>query len=74
MRLGILLSYLAGAAGYLTLGHAPNLLVACAGIVLAHAGGSTAWVFSSTLLQLQTEDQVEKFHGIFKRHRQHGIL
>lgn len=57
MRWGILLSYLAGAAGYLTLGHAANLWMACAGIVLAHAGGSTGWVFSSTLLQLQTEDR-----------------
>lgn len=57
MRLGILLSYLAGAAGYLTLGHAPGLAVACLGIALAHAGGSTAWVFSSTLLQFSTEDR-----------------
>ena len=57
MRLGILLGYLAAAAGYLTLGHAPGLAVACAGIILAHAGGSTLWVFSSTLLQLQTEDR-----------------
>ncbi|HEV2689904.1 MAG TPA: MFS transporter, partial [Bryobacteraceae bacterium] len=57
MRLGILFGFLAGAVGYWTLGHAPGLLVACAGIVLAHAGGSTLWVFSSTLLQLQTEDR-----------------
>jgi hypothetical protein len=26
------------------------------------------------LIQLQTEEQVGKFHGIFKRHRQHGIF
>jgi len=57
MRWGILFSYLAVAAGYLLLGHAPNLAVACTGIVLAHAGGATLWVFSSTLLQLQTEDR-----------------
>jgi len=57
MRLGILLGYLAGSAGYLMLGHAPGLGMACAGIILAHAGGSTLWVFSSTLLQLQTEDR-----------------
>jgi hypothetical protein len=57
MRLGILFGYLAAAAGYLTLGHAPGLAMACAGIVLGHAGGSTLWVFSSTLLQLQTEDR-----------------
>jgi MFS family permease len=57
MRLGILFGYLAGAAGYVMLGHAPGLAIACAGIILAHAGGSTLWVFSSTLLQLQTEDR-----------------
>jgi hypothetical protein len=57
MRLGILLGYLAGAVGYLMLGHAPGLGMACAGIILGHAGGSTLWVFSSTLLQFQTEDR-----------------
>jgi hypothetical protein len=31
--------------------------MACGGIILGHAGGSTLWVFSSTLLQLQTEDR-----------------
>ncbi len=31
MRWGILFSYLAGAAGYVSLGFAPNLAVACAG-------------------------------------------
>jgi MFS family permease len=60
MRLGILFAFLAGGVGYWTLGHAPGLAVACAGIVLAHAGGATLWVFSSTLLQLQTDD---KFRG-----------
>jgi hypothetical protein len=52
-----LLGYLAGAVGYLMLGHAPGLGMACAGIILGHAGGSTLWVFSSTLLQFQTEDR-----------------
>jgi MFS family permease len=57
MRMGILFGFLAGAAGYLTLSRAPNLLTACAAIVLAHAGGSAIWIFSSTLLQLGTEDR-----------------
>lgn len=57
MRLGILFGFLAGAAGYLMLGRATGLVMACAGIILAHAGGSTLWVFSSTLLQLRTEDR-----------------
>ncbi len=57
MRVAILVGFLAGAAGYLALGHATNLAVACAGLMLAHAGGSILWVFSSTLLQRQTEDR-----------------
>src|SRR5260370_8274444 len=57
MGMGILYGFLAASAGYLALGGAPNLAIACLGIILAHAGGSTLWVFSSTLLQLQTEDR-----------------
>ena len=60
MRLGILFGYLAGAAGYLLLGQAPGLAVAAAGIILAHSGASTVWVFSSTLLQIHT---VDRFRG-----------
>ena len=57
LRLGILLGFLAGAAGYLALSAAPGLAWACAAVILAHAGGSTIWVFSTTLLQEQTEDE-----------------
>jgi MFS family permease len=57
MHIGILFGYVAGAAGYLALGFAPSLALACAGIVLAQTGTSTVWVFSSTLLQLRTADQ-----------------
>ena len=57
MRAAILIGFFAGAAGYVGLGHAPNLAVACAGLMLAHAGGSMLWVYSSTLLQSQTEDR-----------------
>jgi small neutral amino acid transporter SnatA (MarC family) len=32
-------------------------MVACFWVVLAHCGGSTIWVFSTTLLQLNTEDR-----------------
>ena len=35
MRLGILFGYLAGVVGYLMLGHAPGLAIACLGIMLA---------------------------------------
>lgn len=57
LRLGILMGYLAIGTGYLGLGMSSNLWVACVWIVLAHCGGSTVWVFSTTLLQLNTEDR-----------------
>ena len=60
LRLGVLFGFLAVAAGYGTLGAARSLWQACLWVVLAHSGGSTVWVFSTTLLQLNTED---KFRG-----------
>jgi MFS family permease len=57
LRLGILLGYLTIGAGYFGLGMSPNVWVACLWIVLAHCGGSTVWVFSTTLLQFNTEDR-----------------
>jgi len=57
MRLGILIGFLIAALGYVALGAAPNLPLACAAIVFAHAGGSTLWIFSTILLQLQTDDR-----------------
>jgi len=57
LRLSIVFGFVAGALGYLGLGLAPSAGVACAAIVLAHAGGSIVWVSSTTLLQLQTEDR-----------------
>ncbi|HEY6393508.1 MAG TPA: MFS transporter [Bryobacteraceae bacterium] len=57
MRWGILAGFFAGAIGYVVLGHAPNLAVACAGVILAHSGGAMVWVYSSTLLQRLTEDR-----------------
>ena len=56
-RLGIVCGFFLAAAGYAVLGVAPSLILACAAVVLAHAGGSTVWVFSTTLLQAQTEDR-----------------
>jgi hypothetical protein len=46
-----------GAAGYVLLSQATGLWVAAACVVLAHAGGSITWVFSTTLLQLTTADR-----------------
>jgi predicted MFS family arabinose efflux permease len=57
LRLGILFGYLLVAAGYAAMGGAANVWLACLCVMLAHSGGSTVWVFSTTLLQLHTEDQ-----------------
>jgi predicted MFS family arabinose efflux permease len=57
LRLGILFGYLTIGAGYYGLGVSPNVWLACLCIALAHCGGSTVWVFSTTLLQLNTEDR-----------------
>jgi hypothetical protein len=52
-----LFGYLTIGAGYYGLGVSPNVWLACLCIALAHCGGSTVWVFSTTLLQLNTEDR-----------------
>jgi MFS family permease len=57
LRLGILFGYLAVAAGYVEVGVTRSVFLASLGALVAHAGGSTVWVFSTTLLQLHTEDQ-----------------
>jgi len=49
LQRGVLLGYLTIGAGYFGL--------ACLWIALAHCGGSTVWVFSTTLLQFNTEDR-----------------
>jgi MFS family permease len=57
LRLGILFGYLTTALGYGFLGSARTVWIAGACAMLAHMGGSTVWVFSTTLLQLHTEDR-----------------
>lgn len=53
----ILIAFLLAAVGYALLGIAPTLLLAAVGVVVAHSGGSIAWVYSTTLLQTGTNDQ-----------------
>src|SRR5207245_3832629 len=48
------------AAGYGLLGMSSRLWEASLCVMLAHSGGALVWVFSTTLLQLQSED---KFRG-----------
>ena len=57
LRLAIFVGFIAEAIGYIGFGAAGTVWVACAWIILAHSGGSSVWVFSTTLLQLNTEDR-----------------
>jgi predicted MFS family arabinose efflux permease len=57
LQLGILFGYLTIALGYGILGSTRTVWTASACAMLAHAGGSTVWVFSTTLLQLHTDDR-----------------
>jgi MFS family permease len=57
LRLGILFGYLTISTGYCVLGVSRSVWMAAVCAMLAHAGGSTVWVFSTTLLQLHTEDR-----------------
>jgi len=57
LRLGILAGFATIGIGYFALGHANTVWLACVCIVIAHSGGSTVWVFSTTLLQMNTEDR-----------------
>ena len=57
LQLGILFGYLTIAVGYGTLGTSRTVWMAAACAMLAHMGGSTVWVFSTTLLQLHTDDR-----------------
>jgi predicted MFS family arabinose efflux permease len=57
LQLGILFGYLTIALGYGTLGSSRTVWMAAACAMIAHAGGSTVWVFSTTLLQLHTDDR-----------------
>jgi MFS family permease len=57
LRLGILFGYLTIAFGYGLLGASRSVWMAAVCAMLAHMGGSTVWVFSTTLLQLHTEDR-----------------
>jgi MFS family permease len=57
LRTGIFAGFVLAAAGYVWLGLSGSLALAVFAVILAHAGGSTNWVFSTTLLQCYTEDR-----------------
>jgi predicted MFS family arabinose efflux permease len=60
LEVAIFCGYLAAAAGYTLLGVSGHLWQACLCVMLAHSGSSIVWVFSTTLLQMQSDD---KFRG-----------
>jgi MFS family permease len=60
LEIAIFWGYLGAAAGYTLLGVSGHLWQACLCVALAHFGSSIVWVFSTTLLQMQSDD---KFRG-----------
>jgi hypothetical protein len=57
LRTGIFFGFIFAALGYAVLGWSASLWLAVGCVVMAHAGSSTNWVFSTTLLQIYTEDR-----------------
>jgi predicted MFS family arabinose efflux permease len=57
LRRGILIGFCAAAAGVASLAIAPNVWIAVLCVVVAHCGGSVIWTFSTTMLQLNSDDQ-----------------
>lgn len=53
----ILFGFCAEALGYFCIGLSHNIWTAVAWIIVGHIGGAIIWVFSTTLLQLTTDDQ-----------------
>ena len=57
LQWAILFGYLVCGTGYVVVGQAKFVAVACLFVALAHCGASTVWVFSTTLLQMNTDDR-----------------
>src|SRR5580700_7699770 len=57
LEVAIFWGYLGAAAGYALLRVSGHLWQACLCVMLAHFGSSIVWVFSTTLLQMQSDDR-----------------
>jgi MFS family permease len=57
LRRGILVGFCAAAIGVAALAIAPNVWIAVLCVAVAHCGGSVIWTFSTTMLQLNSDDQ-----------------
>ncbi|MBI3926011.1 MAG: MFS transporter [Armatimonadetes bacterium] len=51
-------AFLCTGLGYALLGYAPTLLAGAAAVFLAHLGGSTQWVYSTALLQMEVPNRL----------------
>jgi hypothetical protein len=60
LRVGIMAGFLLYGAGYIALKFIRHAPLAYIVVTLSHMGGALVWVFSTTLLQLMTDD---KFRG-----------
>lgn len=60
MRIAILLGFVFTGVGYIGLSQVSSIAMAGACLLIAHAGTSLQWVYSTTLLQMNSED---KFRG-----------
>jgi MFS family permease len=57
LRSGVLGGFLLAGLGYVVLGQTHSIWMACLVVTVAHMGASIVWVFSTTLLQLNTDDR-----------------
>lgn len=57
LEVAIFWGYMGAFAGYTLLGVSGHLWQACLCVMLAHFGSSIVWVFSTTLLQMQSDDR-----------------
>ena len=57
LRAGVLVGFAAAGLGYVALAWTGNQWFAYAVVVISHMGSAIVWVFSTTLLQLMTEDR-----------------
>jgi predicted MFS family arabinose efflux permease len=60
IAIAIFVGYAVAASGYMLIGISAHLWQVCLCVMLAHCGSSIVWVFSTTLLQLESDD---KFRG-----------
>ncbi len=52
-------SFIITGLGYIAVSGAPSLALAWLGVMLAHIGGSTQWVFSTSLLQMNVPNRLQ---------------